>query len=554
MDDQRRAGDLAEPVGDVLPAVQAGERLAEEVLVAGPPLGDPPRVLRLVGDDQVGDRIRPVRPRDRRRTTVGACRPRRPSSRRRARRPRCPAGSSARTRSGAVSATRNERNPPWLIPPTTARSIPRWSSSAEAVAGRVPVAERLAVVLGLAEAALVPRDHAVRRRRARRPAGRTSRGPSGTRGRGSPAGRRRRCPRSRSAGRSRRRTARPEATSVALVARAGRDTGPMRFAISYSTPDAPAARSCSAWGPGAASSIVGDDTVDVRMGWAFHVTIPRSAVGGVEHAEPVRFTRGVHGWNGRYLVNGRGDGLVTITARTGPSWRDGRLLGQGVRGDRQRRAIPTGSSPRCATGGRHDAMAGRRLLAGRGVPRRAALAGRGARRGVRGDRRQRARTRSASRHARTPPLPPSAPTSSKPFGGVPIGVKELDHVTGWPYTHASVPLRDDVSDVTSTMVERISGAGGAVLAGQTTASEFGGVNVTRTVLHGTTHNPWQHGTHARRQLGRIGRGGGRRARHAGHRRRRRRLDPHPGRVHRPVRAEVHVSAGSRWARDASTAT
>src|SRR3954447_17896835 len=82
---------------------------------------------------------------------------------------------------------------------------------------------------------------------------------------------------------------------------------------------------------------------------------------------------------------------------------------------------------------------------------------------------------------------------SKPFGGVPIGVKELDHVTGWPYNHASVPLRDDVSDVTSTMVERITGAGGAVLAGQTTASEFGGGNVTRTVLHGTTHNPWEHG-------------------------------------------------------------
>ncbi|MFT3855835.1 MAG: amidase [Ilumatobacteraceae bacterium] len=82
---------------------------------------------------------------------------------------------------------------------------------------------------------------------------------------------------------------------------------------------------------------------------------------------------------------------------------------------------------------------------------------------------------------------------SKPFGGVPIGVKELDRVAGWPYTHASVPLRDGVSDVTSTMLQRIGGAGGAVLAGLTTASEFGGVNVTRTVLHGTTHNPWAHG-------------------------------------------------------------
>src|SRR4029079_341189 len=59
---------------------------------------------------------------------------------------------------------------------------------------------------------------------------------------------------------------------------------------------------------------------------------------------------------------------------------------------------------------------------------------------------------------------------------------------------ASVPLRNQVSSVTSTMVERISGAGGAVLAAQTTASEIRRGHVTRTVLHGTTHNPWQHGT------------------------------------------------------------
>ena len=40
---------------------------------------------------------------------------------------------------------------------------------------------------------------------------------------------------------------------------------------------------------------------------------------------------------------------------------------------------------------------------------------------------------------------------------------------------------------------RIRDAGGAVLVGQTTASEFGGVNFTRTVINGTTHNPWQRG-------------------------------------------------------------
>jgi aspartyl-tRNA(Asn)/glutamyl-tRNA(Gln) amidotransferase subunit A len=82
---------------------------------------------------------------------------------------------------------------------------------------------------------------------------------------------------------------------------------------------------------------------------------------------------------------------------------------------------------------------------------------------------------------------------SKPFGGVPIGVKELDEVAGWPYNHASVPLRDDIATATATQVHRLREIGGVVLAGQTTASEFGGVNVTRTVLHGTTHNPWQLG-------------------------------------------------------------
>ena len=80
-----------------------------------------------------------------------------------------------------------------------------------------------------------------------------------------------------------------------------------------------------------------------------------------------------------------------------------------------------------------------------------------------------------------------------PFGGVPIGVKELDQVEGWPDTHACVVHRDAIAPYTSTNAARARDLGGAVLVGQTTASEFGGVNVTRTVLNGTTHNPWQHG-------------------------------------------------------------
>ncbi len=79
---------------------------------------------------------------------------------------------------------------------------------------------------------------------------------------------------------------------------------------------------------------------------------------------------------------------------------------------------------------------------------------------------------------------------SKPFGGVPLGVKELDHVEGWPATEASVPLADRVSGWTSTMVERLTQGAGANHFGLTTSSEFGGVNITRTVLNGVTRNPW----------------------------------------------------------------
>jgi len=81
---------------------------------------------------------------------------------------------------------------------------------------------------------------------------------------------------------------------------------------------------------------------------------------------------------------------------------------------------------------------------------------------------------------------------SLPFGGVPVGVKELEHVEGWPATDASVALADLVGDHTSTMVERLRAAG-AVTVGQTAASEFGGLNVSTTKLHGITHNPWQEG-------------------------------------------------------------
>ncbi len=78
---------------------------------------------------------------------------------------------------------------------------------------------------------------------------------------------------------------------------------------------------------------------------------------------------------------------------------------------------------------------------------------------------------------------------SAPMGGVPIAVKELLKVGGWPDTEASVALADRVAAADSTVVSRLR-IGGAIPAVQTTSSEFGGVNQSTTKLHGATRNPW----------------------------------------------------------------
>jgi Asp-tRNA(Asn)/Glu-tRNA(Gln) amidotransferase A subunit family amidase len=82
---------------------------------------------------------------------------------------------------------------------------------------------------------------------------------------------------------------------------------------------------------------------------------------------------------------------------------------------------------------------------------------------------------------------------SKPFGGVPAGIKELELVQGWPQTEASLVFRDRIATSTAVHVERLLNGGGAVPLGQTTATEFGGLNVSLSRLHGVTHNPWRRG-------------------------------------------------------------
>lgn len=58
--------------------------------------------------------------------------------------------------------------------------------------------------------------------------------------------------------------------------------------------------------------IAGQD-VSVRMGWAFRATFDRRCVArAAPWGKRVWLTRGVHGWGGRWLVNGAGEAIVAV--------------------------------------------------------------------------------------------------------------------------------------------------------------------------------------------------------------------------------------------------
>lgn len=79
---------------------------------------------------------------------------------------------------------------------------------------------------------------------------------------------------------------------------------------------------------------------------------------------------------------------------------------------------------------------------------------------------------------------------SKPFGGVPLAVKELEEVAGWPYPYGTKLLEGHVGARTSIQIERIRDLGGAIPVVQTTSPELGLVGYTSSKIHGTTRNPW----------------------------------------------------------------
>ena len=81
------------------------------------------------------------------------------------------------------------------------------------------------------------------------------------------------------------------------------------------------------------------------------------------------------------------------------------------------------------------------------------------------------------------------PGSPRPFAGVPIAIKELNAVSGQPFTMGSDIFGDFRSDHDSNTVRRLRDAG-FILIGRTTAPEFGIVPATEPRRFGPTRNPW----------------------------------------------------------------
>lgn len=57
---------------------------------------------------------------------------------------------------------------------------------------------------------------------------------------------------------------------------------------------------------------VDGDGVRVRMSWGFRARFPRASVASATAHDERPISRGVHGWAGRWLVNGSGEGIVSI--------------------------------------------------------------------------------------------------------------------------------------------------------------------------------------------------------------------------------------------------
>jgi amidase len=76
-----------------------------------------------------------------------------------------------------------------------------------------------------------------------------------------------------------------------------------------------------------------------------------------------------------------------------------------------------------------------------------------------------------------------------PFLGVPIPIKDLTAVAGWPVTYGSNGASDEPSVESELVVELLQRAG-FVLCGRTNTPEFGPLTVAENSRYGNTVNPW----------------------------------------------------------------
>jgi hypothetical protein len=65
-------------------------------------------------------------------------------------------------------------------------------------------------------------------------------------------------------------------------------------------------------GPAFSSVTLDHDCLRVRMGWSFRTEVPRSSITGARPFTGLAGGIGVHGWRGRWLVNGSIRGLVVL--------------------------------------------------------------------------------------------------------------------------------------------------------------------------------------------------------------------------------------------------
>ena len=79
-----------------------------------------------------------------------------------------------------------------------------------------------------------------------------------------------------------------------------------------------------------------------------------------------------------------------------------------------------------------------------------------------------------------------------PFHGVPLPVKDLVDVAGWPTTYGSAGASQALAAASDPVVARFADAG-FVLLGKTTTSEFGTLAVTESEAMGISRNPWDPG-------------------------------------------------------------